>query len=354
MKKSYVLVLSLILMVSVFLAACGGKTNPTAASGTNSPQAASSTPKASTKEKVKLKVAMPATMFLNLPEYLAQKKGFFQEENLEVEFLNIADSSVPVKNLIAGDVDLVYTGTSETLIAAAKGAKLKVLGGVNLGLHYGFYVGANSGIKNVSDIVGKKVAISSPGSLPRVSILALLNKEGVSKKDIDKITWVPISGSSGRVQGVIAGKVDATVSSYSPEALQDPNIKMLFIVPEKLPEFVMTSLDTTDKVLAEKRDAIKRFIRADLKAVRYIMDNKKESLDIAKGFLKSDDAALQAYYDFYTKGNIWRVNGEVKPADIEFMQKLNNDNGLQDKVLPTKEVFDGSLVEEVLTEIGRK
>jgi NitT/TauT family transport system substrate-binding protein len=345
MKKSLMLFVSLLLVVSVVLSACGGGEQKTSSTGA---------PSEKPKEKVKLKIALPAIMFLNLPEYVAQKKGYFAEENLEVEFLNIADSSVPIKSLIAGEVDLIYTGTSETLTAAAKGANVKVLGGVNLGLHYGFYANAKSGIEKVEDIVGKKVAISSPSSLPHVSILALLNKAGVPKKEIDKITWVSIAGSSGRVQGVIAGKVDATVSSFSPEAIADPNVKMLFVVPEKLPEFIMTSLDTSDKALKEKREAIKGFIRADLKALRFVMENKKEALEIAKEMVKSDDASLQAYYDFYTTKNIWRVNGEIKPEDIDFMQKLNNENGLQEKILPVDKVFDGSLVQEVLKEIGRK
>src|SRR5680860_851532 len=134
-----------------------------------------------------LRVGMPSQMFLNLPEFVAQEQGFYEDQNLDVELVHIADSSVPVRSMIAGELDVSQTGMSETLAAVDKGAALRTIGGVNTGLHYGLYVGADSGIEAVEDMVGKRVGISSPGSLPHVVIMALLQEAGVSEEDIDTI-----------------------------------------------------------------------------------------------------------------------------------------------------------------------
>lgn len=299
-----------------------------------------------------LRVGMPAKMFLNLVELVAQDKGFYERENLDVELVHIADSSVPVRALIAGELDVTQTGMSETLIAIGRGAELKTIGGVNTGLHYAFWVNSNAGIETVEDLPGKNVAISSPGSLPHVVILALLNNAGVSQEKIDEINWISVSGSSARRQAIIAGTVDATVASYNPKAERDPNAKVLFVVPEKLHDYVMTPWDTRDDVLAEHPDLLKRFMKAELLATRWLFENKAEALDVAAQHFDYTPEDMDAFYTFYRDGGIWDPNGGVSAEQAVYMQEVNVQNEMQDDVLPVEQVLDTSLLEEVLEEIG--
>ncbi|MEH6721079.1 MAG: ABC transporter substrate-binding protein [Aurantimonas endophytica] len=299
-----------------------------------------------------IKVALPAKMFLNVVEFVAQEKGFYEAEDLEVEFTHIADSSIPVRTLIAGDMDIIQAGMAETLVAIGRGAELKTVGGVHNGLHYAFWTRPDAGIESIADLPGKNVAISSPGSLPHVVTLALLHKEGVPQSEIDKINWVSIQGSSGRVNGVIAGAVDATVASYSPEVERSGNASILEIVGPELPDYVMIPFDTTDRMIEERRDVLKRFIKAQLLATRFVLENKDETLAVAKGHFDYSDEDLDAFYQFYIDGRIWNPNGTIAPEAAEYMQELNVESGLQDEVLPVEEVLDTSIVEEVIAEIG--
>lgn len=299
-----------------------------------------------------LKIGMPAKMFLNLVEFVAQEKGIYEKHGLDVELVHIADSSIPVRSLIAGDLDLSQAGMSETLAAVDKGAGLKTIGGVHTGLHYAFYVNAKSDIEDVTDLAGKKVGISSPGSLPHVVVTALMRQAGMTDEQIKQVRWVSLKGSSARINGILSNAIDATVSNYDPKAAHDENAKILFVVSKKLPDYVMTPWDVSDKTLETKRDALKRFVRAELESVRWIWENEKDALDIAKKHFPYNDEELAEFYEFYRNGGVWNPNGMISAEQATYMQELNVEGGLQRQVLPAGDVLDTSIVQEVLDEIG--
>lgn len=300
----------------------------------------------------KIKLGMPAKMFLNLVEYVAADQGFFKKNSLDVDFVQIADSSIPVRALISKDLMISQTGMSETLAAIDKGATLVTIGGVHTGLHYAMWVNREASIKDVRDLVGKKVGISSPGSLPHVVIVALMRQAGISEADIGKVKWVSLKGSSARINGVINGTIDATVASFDPKAAHAPTVQMLFVVSKKLPEFVMTPWDVRVESLTQDKDVLKRFITAELEATRWIFNNKKQALEIAKKHFDYSSTQLDEFYTFYTDGGVWNPNGMVTSDQAEYMQKINVEGKLQRSVLPAAKVLDTSLLKEVLAKIG--
>jgi len=300
-----------------------------------------------------LRLTLPSKMFLNVIEFVAQDKGFYKDQELEVEFTHIADSSVPVRTLIAGSADVIEAGMSETLVAAAKGAEVKTIGAVHSGLHYAFWVRPESGVEKIEDLPGKNVAISSPGSLPHVVTLALLHKAGVPEAEIETINWVSFKGSSARLNALIAGTVDATVASFSPEIERSGDAKLLSIVGKELPDYVMIPWDTSVDMIENRRDVLKRFIKAELLATRFVFENKDEALAVAKDHFDYSDEDLDAFYKFYTEGGIWDPNGLIGDKAAEYMQQLNVDTGLQSEVLPAERVVDQSITREVLEDIGR-
>lgn len=299
-----------------------------------------------------MRVGMPAEMFLNVVEFVAEEKGFYEDQDLEVEFVHIADSSIPVRSLIAGELDVIQTGMSETLAALSRGADLRTIGGVHTGLHYGLYVGTESGIEDVADMAGKRLGISSPGSLPHVVILALLQNAGVSQEEIDSTDWIALAGSSARMNGIIGGSIDATVAGFNPRVIADPSVEMLVSVANELPQYVMTPWDTRASVIEERRDVLKRFITAELLATRWVLENREETLEVAASRFDYNEDELNAFYDFYVDSGIWDPNGGVTTEQAQYMQELNVSIGLQDDIVEVEQVLDISILEEVLDEIG--
>lgn len=297
-------------------------------------------------------LVLPAKMFLNLPEFVAQERGIYDKHDLDVEFTHIADSSIPVRSLIAGQADIISAGMSETLAAIDKGADLRTIGGIGNGLHYGFWINTDAGIEDVTDLPGKKIGISSPGSLPHVVVTALMRQAGLSQEQIDQVEWVSLRGSSARINGVVNGTIDATVASYDPKAVKTPAADILFTVSQKLPQYVMTPFDVRAETIEESRDMLKRFLQAELEATRWVFDNEAEAIEIAKEHFDYSDEELAEFYDFYTEGGVWHPNGMITPEQATYMQEVNVEGGLQNQVHPADQVLDTSILQEVLQEIG--
>jgi NitT/TauT family transport system substrate-binding protein len=299
----------------------------------------------------KLRVGMPEMMFLNLPDFVANERGFYEDEGLSVELVHIADSSIPVRALIAGELDLVQTGMPETLAAIGAGADLVTIGGVHTGLHYSFYINPAAGITEFEDIKGKRLGSSGPGTLPHVVLVAMMQEAGFMQEDINSVTWVNLAGSSARRNAIVTGIIDATVAGFNPKAIAEEGIDVAFDVPGTLPNYVMTPWDTHKNVLDERPEVLKGYIRASLLATRWVLDNREEALEIAAEIFPYNEVELNAFYDFYAE-SIWNPNGIVTPAQAEYMQQLNVDGGLQREVKPIETVLDTSLLNEVLEEIG--
>jgi NitT/TauT family transport system substrate-binding protein len=298
-----------------------------------------------------LRVGMPEQMFLNLPDFVAIERGFFEDENLSIELVHIADSSIPVRALIAGELDIVQTGMPETLAANAAGADLVTLGGVHTGLHYSFFINPDAGIAEFEDIKGKRLGTSGPGTLPHVVLIAMMQEAGFTQDEINGVTWVNLAGSSARRNAIISGIIDATVAGFNPRAEAQEGIDVAFDVPGTLPDYVMTPWDTRRNILEERPDVLKRYIKASLLATRWVLDNREEALEVAAERFPYDEEELNAFYDFYAE-SIWNPNGMVTPEQAEYMQRLNVEGGLQQETRPTETILDTSLLEEVLEEIG--
>ena len=95
---------------------------------------------------------------------VAREKGFFAKENLEPEPTYMTPELV-VKALIAGTVDLARSGTHFGLIAAVRGAEIKIIGGTNYG--YAYQVIANPQFKTLADLKGQRIAGASLGERAR-------------------------------------------------------------------------------------------------------------------------------------------------------------------------------------------
>ena len=298
-----------------------------------------------------IRVGMPEVMFLNLTQFVAQEKGFYEAEGLTVNLEHIADSSIPVRAMISGNLDLVQTGMPETLSAIDKGADLITIGGVHTGLHYSFFVNPYSGIETIGDLQGKRLGISGPGTLPHVVLVAMMQAHGMTPEQISDVTWVSLSGSSSRRNAISTGVIDATVAGFNPRAMAEPTIDVKFDVPGTLPNYVMTPWDVRVDFLEENPDVVKRFIRAELLATRWVFENRDEALDVARNYFDYSDDELVAFYDFYKNG-IWNPDGRVSAEQAQYMQELNLDGGMQDAVHPVEQVLDTSILEEVLAEIG--
>lgn len=138
---------------------------------------------------------------------VAQQKGYFAENGLEVDIVEPADPSLPPKLVAAGKADLAVDYQPQLQIQVAEGLPLVRVGtlvGTPLNT---LIVLEKSNIKSLADLKGKKIGYSVSGFEDSL-LKAMLNSVNLSGKDVEmvNVNW-------SLSQSVISGQVDAVISS---------------------------------------------------------------------------------------------------------------------------------------------
>ena len=105
--------------------------------------------------------------------------GFAAKHGLKIELLKIKSGSTLMKALIAGQIDSVDMGAAESIVAAAHGTGVKIVGCNWPGVPQ--IVLSKAEVKTPADLKGRAVAISSPGSLPDLLMRGMLERREDSR-----------------------------------------------------------------------------------------------------------------------------------------------------------------------------
>ena len=156
---------------------------------------------------------------------------------------------------------------------------------------------ARPGIDRIEDLRGKSVAASSPGTPPDMVARAALVQAKVPPAEV-KIAAV--GGDRDRFTALIGGVVDAAVVSN--EYLPLPSVKSLRVLVEArqvLPQFLRFCTLVTGKTLNDRREDLVRFMTAQIKAVRYAVTHRDETIALTREAIgaKPDDPRPAFVYE---------------------------------------------------------
>jgi NitT/TauT family transport system substrate-binding protein len=274
-----------------------------------------------------------------IPTEIAKRKGFYKEEGLEIRKV-VMRTGLHLASLLSGELD--YSTVSGILIrSAVRGAPVKmVMGFFDKPLH--MLVG-RPGIQRMTDLKGKKVAVSSFGSTPHVLLREAMRKEGMNPdKDI---TILSVGGSSDRLAALRSGFVDATPLDLAyidrMEKLGFTNILYLGdVVDLPLGGFV-----TTRDKIEKNPDQIRRVIRATLKGIRLYKDNRKETLDILRSYLHIDNESADKVYQFALRS--LNEDGGIATTSLNNEIRLAREFLKVQEEIPYSQVVELKFVKEV-------
>ena len=156
--------------------------------------------KAPEKPKVILGVGGKPALYY-LPLTIAEKKGFFKEEGIEVEVNDFAGGAKALQSLIGGSVDVVTGAYEHTIRMQAKGQDVRSV--VELGRFPSIIVAVRKDlageIKSAKDFKGRKIGVSAPGSSTNLVPQYAMVKAGLAPTDA---SFIGVGMSSGAVAAV--------------------------------------------------------------------------------------------------------------------------------------------------------
>src|ERR1700758_4140181 len=108
--------------------------------------------------------------------FMASKRDFAQKLGLKLEFVPLKTDTLELNATIAAELDSYEGGPQGAIVAASRGADIKVVGCNWLVVPHGLFV--RDAINSVADLRSKAIAVSAPGSFPELVARAVLEKAG--------------------------------------------------------------------------------------------------------------------------------------------------------------------------------
>ncbi len=240
------------------------------------------------------------------PYFVATEKGWYKDENLEVNIVPGKGSGDVVKKIDVGSAEFGIVDVGVLIVARAQGAKVKVVSQLFDKSPYCMWMWKDSGINSVKDLVGKKVG-APPGDAQRTIFPALAAANGI---DPNKVTFVNI-GAEAKQSALASKQVDVVFDFYSGapfyyKSLGKDKVKSMLFADHGV-DVYSNALVVTDKYAKENGALIKRFVRASLKGWEFTLKNPEEAINtMAKYRTEIDKPLMLANLKLII--DLWRTN----------------------------------------------
>jgi NitT/TauT family transport system substrate-binding protein len=160
-------------------------------------------------EKAKLTIGVGGKPLLYyLPLTVAERKGFFKEEGLDVAVDELGGGSTSLKALLGGSVDAVAGAYEHTILMQAKGQAITAV--IELDRFPGLALVVQRAqaekFKSVKDLKGARIGVTAPGSSSNIFVNYLLEKSGLKPSDV---SFIGVGGGAASVAQMEHGVIDA-------------------------------------------------------------------------------------------------------------------------------------------------
>lgn len=206
------------------------------------------------------------------PFYVAEERGFFKEEGVNVKILKIEDQGARRSAFNSGEIQ----GMVDTLDSFANGVPQGLKGIMALKIDDSFGgdgVVVKKDINSIKDLKGKTVAYTQ-GLPPQFFLLYLLKKNGLTSKDIQSLYMD--AGDAGAA--FVAGKVDAAITwePWLSKAKETEHGKLL-LTSMDAPGLIMDIFIINNDIRETRNEDVKKVLRAWFKSLKFISDQPNEA-----------------------------------------------------------------------------
>lgn len=294
-------------------------------------------PNALAAQPAKVRISYSSRSNSVTPFYLGVQKGFFAEEGLDVELIQV-NPRLGATAVLNGDIDFTTTFGS-TLRGIVSGFPIKFVA-VSVRKSEHFLV-ARPEIKELKDLKGKRLAVSTLFGTDQRAAEEMLRAKGFP---IGFVKPIALGDAPVRAQALRSGIVEAAaVSSPFDLTLKAEGYRILG-GPEDLEFALPTSgIAVSNRLLQNHPQQIKRAVRAMMKAHRYVFDHKREVVPLMMRYLEQAPDIAERSYDLLVIS--LSKNGEITDREWDILTEK--------KKMPD-EVRDFTLLREVQKELKIK
>jgi NitT/TauT family transport system substrate-binding protein len=261
------------------------------------------------------------------PVFIAQERGFFEEENLKVETQMAQGGAAIIPAVQSGDFDIGFSNVASLFIARSQGLPVRVVTGGEVTPPGGgedasaIMVRKDSPIRTPQDLEGKKVGVNTLKNIAGLTTLAAMETEGAAPEI--KEVEVPFPEMLPAVQkgSVEAGFFNEPFTTLAKAEGMRSILRPYDVTGDDLP---IAPYFAMDEFVAENGDVIERFQRAMEQATDVYRDDPDEARRIVLTYSEIPKAVAERMV-------MPPVNSELDPGAFEQMADLAQKHGLTEE-----------------------
>jgi ABC-type nitrate/sulfonate/bicarbonate transport system substrate-binding protein len=290
----------------------------------------------------KIHFSVTSVAVTDLQFRIAQLKGFYREEGLDLETILIR-GAVGMQALIGGSVD--YASAAGALIAAAaRGAPVRLVLVVNSKPQFDLV--AQPEIKSIQQLKGKLIGISSRGGAVDLLTQLILSQNRLTpNKDA---TLLVVGSPEELVLALKTGRIAACLLTPPRQLiLYREGFSKLAYSGDYLTTYPTGGIGATEEKIRTNPSEVLGFVRASLKGLQFYTQNRAESIGIISSYLGIKDPSLGGeVYDLHLSrlGGISYLEEAWMRGAIDFTKKSLGVT----REIPPSQVFDFSFVEKAM------
>lgn len=292
----------------------------------------------------RIAVSYPGIAGYNIPFWIALDGGEFKKSGLDVDAVLISGGSKSMQALLSGGLDFAHVSGGVSVQANLNGADMTIIGTGSNSMSAGIV--AAKEIKSYADLRGKRVGVASFGGNNDIGFRFAFKKNGINPdKDV---TFLQLGGERNRLTALERGAISATIISppglFVAEAQGYTRLGDLHAMGMRYPEL---SIVTRKRDLKERRDLVRRYLRAFVEAVRVMKTNRELTLRVVEKYIHvGSKAEAVKTYEFFAKSTSDTLRTDREGIG-EFLATLEASKPGVSKRNPN-EFIDESVLEEVL------
>jgi len=223
-----------------------------------------------------VRIGIVSRSTLDMPFYVARERNFFREEGLDAEIILIK-ANLAVQALLGGSIDF-GTATGTAVSAIVNGADVRVVLAMSDAPSFDLIV--QPSITSVQQLRGKKIGVAGIGGLTEILARQILIANHVPP---EQVTFLPLGASDVTYVSLKAGVIEATLLQIPQTFMaQDEGFRKIASGGDVY-RIIQGGLAVAKATVTERPELVTKTIRATLRAVRLIKNDKKYALEFMKG-----------------------------------------------------------------------
>ena len=287
------------------------------------------------------------------PLWVATKKGFFDQQGLDVQLVLLRGVPMTVQALVGGSLHFGSGGPEPYIEASERGLDLVVTGGIINGLTQ--FIIAAKNYRTYEDLRGATFGQSSLTGGIVTAFREALKLKGLEYPRDYKIIVIA-GGSSANLAAMQSGQIAATTVAVPLNfAAEEAGFNSIGRLIDAIPNFQVNALVTKRSWAEKNRPVVVRFMKAMVQALRWLHENRDAAVEFLSKEMQLKPAHALKGWEYYTQNRLWPSDGDVTLEGMKYNIRFYADQtGAKGPLPEASKYVDQSYLYEALKQTDKR